>query len=87
MISQCANPDCHKDFDWHEGQYFRFQSVHNEEHQPRNTHGVVHFWLCGRCSQTYSLDYLKGRGVIVRHRFEQAMSDRDEVVANSQEGR
>jgi hypothetical protein len=86
MLSECANPDCRKEFDCHQGRFFRFHAVHDENGQPRNTHGVVHFWLCGRCSQTYSLDYVEDCGVTVRHRFEKLHCDSGYIQANP-EGR
>jgi hypothetical protein len=78
MFSECANPECRTEFDCHQGRYFRFHAVHNEEGQLCNTHGVVHFWLCGRCSQTHSLGYVEGCGAIVTLRFEQAFGNHNE---------
>jgi hypothetical protein len=37
MLSECANPDCRKEFDCHQGRFFRFHAVHDENGQPRNT--------------------------------------------------
>lgn len=58
MFSKCANPNCSTGFDYHlGGKFYRF---HQNEQGPgveRNTHAVVHFWLCPRCAQTYTLDY------------------------------
>lgn len=70
MLSHCANSDCHTDFDSRQGRYFRFHATPRQNGQTRNTHGVVHFWLCGRCSQIYSLGYVDGRGSILILRFE-----------------
>jgi hypothetical protein len=70
MFSECANPDCRTQFDYHQGRFYRFQKLRLDDGSPDNTHGVVHFWLCGRCAETYSLDYTEGRGVTVRVSFE-----------------
>ena len=71
MFSECSNPGCRKGFDFHQGRYFHFRESQRADTRPRNTHGVVHFWLCGRCSQLYALDYVDGHGTIVRANFEQ----------------
>lgn len=70
MISECANPDCRKEFDCNQGRYFRFHAAHNEDGRPCNTHGVEHFWLCGHCSRAYSLSY-GGSGATVRRLSEE----------------
>jgi hypothetical protein len=55
MISQCANPDCAKSFDYREGRFYRFRQVISEGEQRANAHCVLHFWLCGSCSEKYTL--------------------------------
>jgi len=56
MISQCANPDCSKSFDYQQGRFFRFPvNVKGRKHG--NGHSVQHFWLCRSCSEKYTLEY------------------------------
>lgn len=55
MISTCANPTCRKAFDYQEGRFFRFrQNLAASERA--NAHSVQHLWLCGSCSEEYSLE-------------------------------
>ena len=53
MISKCANVDCAKPFDYREGRFFRFHQ--DVGVQTPNAHAVAHFWLCGSCSDKYTL--------------------------------
>ena len=55
MISKCANPKCGKAFDHREGRFFRFRQ-NLKANEPANAHSVRHFWLCGNCSEEYSLE-------------------------------
>ena len=55
MISICANPHCGKAFDYREGRLFRFRQNLKANELP-NAHSVRHFWLCGSCSEEYSLE-------------------------------
>ena len=65
MFSECANPACEKPFDHHEGKFFRFPiSVHDGE-PPPNMHSVRHFWLCGDCSEVFTLSCRGDRGVVL----------------------
>ena len=66
MFSICANPDCQVPFDYREDRLFRFHKQHPAGERPSNTHSVQHFWLCGECCQAYTLEYLDGRGVVIR---------------------
>jgi hypothetical protein len=65
MFSICANPDCKKRFDYREGHFFRFHKAHPAGEAPPNTHSVQHFWLCGKCSEEYTLKYDDVRGVVM----------------------
>lgn len=69
MFSKCANPDCAISFDYWQGRLFRFPRSHPEGEAPVNTHSVQHFWLCNQCSETYTLEYREGRGVLMLRRF------------------
>lgn len=69
MFSKCANPECSTSFDYKEGQFFRFHRSQLDGEQPPNTHSVQHFWLCGLCSQSHTLEYQTDRGVLIRLRL------------------
>jgi hypothetical protein len=67
MFSQCANPKCATPFEYHlGGRFFRFRQGERAPHSERNTHAVVHFWLCPRCAETYTLDYDRVRGLLIQ---------------------
>ena len=68
MFSNCANPDCHAEFDYREGHLFRFHKAYPAGEQPPNTHAVQHFWLCEICSAEYTLTYDDGSGVTMLRR-------------------
>jgi hypothetical protein len=67
MFSICANPDCHALFDYQQGRLFRFHKDHPASEEPPNTHSVQHFWLCGACCRTYTLEYQDGQGVLLKN--------------------
>lgn len=68
MYLKCAHPDCSSDFDSGHGRLFRFQQDPQQNQQPSNWHSVKHFWLCGRCSEIYTIGYRKGLGVVLMDR-------------------
>jgi len=70
MFSYCANPECKVAFDYLQGQLFRFHKDHAVNEQPPNTHSVQHFWLCGTCCHTLTLEYRNGCGVLIKDRPE-----------------
>ena len=65
MFSECANPDCKKPFDYREGRFFRFSKACLAGGKRLNTHCVEHLWLCGICSEKYTLAYQEGWGVVM----------------------
>lgn len=69
MISKCANPDCCATFDYRFGRFFRFHRSHAPTEQPANSHSVVHFWLCRKCSEAYTLEDRNDRIHIYSRRF------------------
>lgn len=82
MFSKCANPSCQAEFDYRQGRFYRFYRRPLDDGQPANGHSVQHFWLCGRCSETYSLQGVEGRGVLIRLNFENALeSDTPRMIA------
>jgi len=70
MFSTCANPDCGKAFDYQEGHFFRFHKSHQANGAPANTHSVQHLWLCGKCSDEFTLEWMEGHGVVMLHRMD-----------------
>jgi hypothetical protein len=62
MFLKCANSECRASFDdYRQGRLFRFHRSHPKGRVPANTHDVLHFWLCKCCSETYALEYFRGR--------------------------
>jgi hypothetical protein len=62
MFLKCANSECEATFDnYRQGRLFRFHRSHPKRRAPANTHYVQHFWLRNGCSETYSLEYCRGR--------------------------
>ena len=70
MYLKCAHPECSADFDYGQGRFFRFQQFPLQDPPPANSHAVKHFWLCTRCCETFTIDYQKGVGVLLRQRLE-----------------
>lgn len=56
MTSKCSNPDCQAPFDYRFGRFFRFHQRHAASEGPANSHSVCHYWLCRRCSESYTLE-------------------------------
>jgi hypothetical protein len=53
MISKCANPNCGKALMRMDGgRFFGF---------PTSQKTVEHFWLCSRCSKSYTLRQIEGK--------------------------
>jgi hypothetical protein len=69
VLSQCANPACAKEFDHRHGRFFRFPRNTREGEPPANTHSVQHFWLCGYCSEVYTLSYRTDCGIVMTEPF------------------
>jgi len=58
MFSRCANSKCARPFDYHiGGKFYRFRQDVRAPECERNTHEVVHFWLCPHCAEIYALDF------------------------------
>jgi hypothetical protein len=54
MVNKCANPKCAKPLHYlREGRIFVFEA---ESDSGNPIHRMEHFWLCGVCSQTMSLE-------------------------------
>ncbi len=71
---KCANPSCAASFDWLAGgRMFRFQRSSRKPDSSAPlagdtmvSHHTVHYWLCERCSNIYTLKYSPGRGVVIQ---------------------
>jgi hypothetical protein len=63
MLDKCANPKCSMPFNFKQGRFFRFRRACAVNEAPANAHSVQHFWLCGRCAETHTLQYRKEHGV------------------------
>jgi hypothetical protein len=67
MFSKCANPRCSTAFEYHlGGRFYRFHQRESAPARERNTHSVVHFWLCPRCAEAFSLNYDGFQSVLIR---------------------
>jgi hypothetical protein len=70
MIHKCANTQCSEPFRYmRAGKLFqvdREQIGQASADNSKPSHNVEHFWLCGRCAETLTLVYERGRGVITR---------------------
>jgi hypothetical protein len=58
MVSNCANPKCAKPLHYlRDGRVFVFDVQDNmTAGDAKRTRHVEHFWLCGTCSQTMSME-------------------------------
>ena len=67
-LSACANPECRLSLAYGTGIFFRFRQSYDVGNKPPNTHAVQHFWLCGACSQKFTLEFREGTGVLLKNR-------------------
>jgi hypothetical protein len=72
MISHCANPDCGVPLRrLRDGRLFQFEITSNDGGESQSKPGnrgkssrhVAHFWLCGKCSPSFTLVVDPKRGV------------------------
>jgi hypothetical protein len=63
MVTNCANPACSVPLRYlRDGRLFQFEV--RSRLQPRKlSRQVAHFWLCGRCSSTFTLTFDPTTGV------------------------
>jgi hypothetical protein len=73
MFSECANPLCRVEFDYGQGQFFRFRKAPLADGKPANTHSIQHYWLCGECAKIYRLEYQHDRGILLKPNYENAV--------------
>ena len=71
MLSKCANPDCSTPLIYlREGKVFKVEVTEGAESAggpflvgKKSPSKVEHFWLCGPCSQSFTLLYDRGLGL------------------------
>ena len=57
MVSQCANPKCAKPLHYlRDGRIFVFDMADKIGPNGKRTRRMEHFWLCGVCSQTMTME-------------------------------
>ena len=84
---KCANPSCAASFEWLAGgKLFRFARDSNEAESTSGNgasatrpHATGHFWLCERCANVYTLQYERGRGVVIRPLWPQLPAAENEM--------
>ena len=76
LQSNCANPECATLFDWHlHGRFFRLPRARSSENgsspssAPALNHELEHFWLCERCSRSFTLVSEADCGIVLRPRW------------------
>jgi hypothetical protein len=85
---KCSNPSCAEAFEWlRGGKLFRF---HRERDnlvlsngpicQSDGCHHVEHFWLCERCANIFTLEYMPGQGVSIRMLWPELPAAENEVL-------
>jgi hypothetical protein len=68
MLSKCANPDCQSTLHYlREGKVFKIEADAAPflVNGPKPVKKVEHFWLCGRCSENWTLLYDKSAASVV----------------------
>lgn len=75
MISNCANPECAAPLEYGQGHFFLFRLNHPPNEAPINSHSVQHFWLCRKCSTSYTLECRKDVGVVIHRRLSLSPKD------------
>lgn len=68
MLSKCLNPDCKAPFNYREGRLVRFSASPIDESIPSDPEYIVHFWLCGACSEHYVFEFDPKAGMMLRPR-------------------
>ena len=63
VLRKCANLDCSRPFLYlRAGRLFHFPR--DREERSQNARAMEAFWLCGQCSETMTLQWRIGEGVI-----------------------
>jgi hypothetical protein len=53
---KCCNPSCDAVFDHREGRLIRFSGRLTSAKTLESRTFIQHYWLCGKCSETYVFD-------------------------------
>ena len=69
MLSKCANPECSTTLHYlREGKVFKMERdarLQGDESLRKQPKSVEHFWLCGPCSESWTLIYDREFGIRV----------------------
>jgi hypothetical protein len=57
MIKKCCNPECDTPFDYREGRLIRVSRTPSNGQSSMCQSFILHFWLCGNCTEQYVLDH------------------------------
>jgi hypothetical protein len=85
---KCANPSCAASFEWLAGgRLFRFPreshasapEAYANNPLARDFHTTGHFWLCEKCSSSYTLQQEPGRGVVIRPLWPELPAAKEEM--------
>lgn len=74
MISQCMNPECHKEL-----RYLRSGRVIRTTRRIGGHVQVEHFWLCGECHLDYDFIFAHDGRVSLTHRHKLVASAKTEL--------
>lgn len=65
-VANCANPDCSAPFDEVRGKLYRFYESGVAGDSATGAEGMLHYWLCARCAQEYTLESAsQGSGTVL----------------------
>jgi hypothetical protein len=68
MEMKCCNPGCDALFDYREGRLVRVSKNPPKDNPSKTQRLIEHFWLCGKCSIDFVLEYKSGNGVTIKSR-------------------
>jgi hypothetical protein len=71
MFAKCFNTDCGAPFDYREGHLIRYCRARSKGASCARQVSVEHFWLCGKCSESYTFEYEPDLSLKRRNRAEQ----------------
>ena len=66
MDMKCCNPGCDAPFDYREGRLIRVSKDPSKDNPSETQRLIEHFWLCGKCSIDFVLEYKPGKGVTIK---------------------
>ncbi len=76
MVNHCANPQCCKPLHYlREGRVYVFDvTLPVSANSERTARRMEHFWLCGVCSEAYSLEQVEDRTVRLSPRVQRPVA-------------